>query len=98
MKRTTILADEELLIEAKHLAAQTGKTLTEVVQQALREYIEANRPKRRISFAGRWRSEETDVSLRDEEILRAEIDPIDGWSPKRSPSAQALETFGEDRG
>ena len=85
MKRTTILADEALLVEAKHLAAQEGKTFTAVVQDALRDYIQAHRTPRRISFAGMGRNAEpwTADSLNEE--LIAGLDPIEGWSPRRRP-------------
>jgi len=35
--RTTIRLDEQLLIEAKKQAAETGRTLTQVIHDALRE-------------------------------------------------------------
>lgn len=35
--RTTIRVDDELLREAKELAARTGRTLTAVIEDALRE-------------------------------------------------------------
>jgi len=37
--RTTIRLDDQLLIEAKLFAAQTGRTLTSVVDDALREVL-----------------------------------------------------------
>ena len=37
--RTTIRLDEHLLTEAKVLAAETGTTLTEVIEDALRERL-----------------------------------------------------------
>ena len=84
MKRTTILADEALLVEAKHLAAREGKTFTAVVQEALRDYIRTHQPPRRISIMGIARSDEpwTADSLNEE--LIAGLDPIEGWSPPRS--------------
>ncbi|MEO1134331.1 MAG: hypothetical protein AAFX40_16715 [Cyanobacteria bacterium J06639_1] len=36
-----------------------------------------------LSITGLGASEETDVSVRDEEILESEIDPIHGWSVKK---------------
>ena len=41
--RTTIRLDEELLAEAKSLAARTGRTLTKVIEDALRQSL-AQRP------------------------------------------------------
>lgn len=37
--RTTIRLDDQLLREIKQLAAQTGQTLTAVVEEALREML-----------------------------------------------------------
>src|SRR5437868_14914908 len=95
MKRTTILVDEGLLVEARQLAAQQGMTFTAVVQEALRAYIAAHRPQRHISFIGMGCSGQPPVDLRDgrdEEILAAEIDPIYGWAPHLENAKQATET------
>jgi len=47
--RTTIRIDDQLLAEAKQLAAQTGRTLTAVIEDSLREMLSRciNRSKRR---------------------------------------------------
>ena len=37
--RTTIRLDSELLVEAKQLAVRTGRTLTQLIQDALREVL-----------------------------------------------------------
>jgi hypothetical protein len=37
--RTTIRLDDQLLRDAKAVAAQTGRTLTEVIEDALRESL-----------------------------------------------------------
>lgn len=37
--RTTIRLDDELLVEAKALAARTGRTLTRVIEDALRHSL-----------------------------------------------------------
>jgi len=37
--RTTVRLDDELLAEAKGLAARTGRTLTEVIEDSLREVL-----------------------------------------------------------
>ena len=91
MGRTTILADDELMLEIKHLAFQQGKTFTQVAQEAFREYLTAHRPaKRRISFAGIARSGQPDLAERVDEILMEEIDPITGWSPGRAETSEAI--------
>ena len=47
--RTTVRLDERLLAEAKKRAAETGRTLTAVLEDALRETLarRSTRPKRR---------------------------------------------------
>jgi Family of unknown function (DUF6364) len=42
--RTTIRIDESLLREAKQVAARTGKSLTAVIEDALRESLAHQRP------------------------------------------------------
>jgi hypothetical protein len=39
--RTTVRVDDALLTEAKELAARTGRTLTEVIEDALRQSLAA---------------------------------------------------------
>ena len=57
--RTTIQLDDQLLLEAKQYAAQTGRTLKAVIEDALREALartEATRPQIRVplkTFRGR---------------------------------------------
>ncbi|HEU4384817.1 MAG TPA: type II toxin-antitoxin system VapB family antitoxin [Anaeromyxobacteraceae bacterium] len=41
--RTTIRIDDHLLAQAKRLAAATGRTLTQVIQDALREVLARRR-------------------------------------------------------
>ena len=56
--RTTIRFDEQLLIQAKKLAAERGTTLTALLEDALRESLarrkpSQRRPKIRLTTAGR---------------------------------------------
>ena len=56
--RTTIRLDDELLAEAKAVAARTGRTLTKVIEDALRQSLAARdrqdgAPVRLPTFAGR---------------------------------------------
>jgi hypothetical protein len=37
--RTTIRIDDQLLVEIKQLAAQTGQTLTAIIEEALRQML-----------------------------------------------------------
>ena len=45
--RTTVRLDESLLADAKALAARTGRTLTAVIEDALRESLARSRRSRR---------------------------------------------------
>ena len=56
--RTTVRLDEHLLSEAKKLAAETGRTLTSVLEDALRDTLarrsdNAKRKRVRLRTAGR---------------------------------------------
>jgi hypothetical protein len=90
MRRTTIIADEELMLEAKHLAQRESKSFSALVQDALREYIAGHRPKRHISFIGIGESDGSPLSVEEQDrMLRDGLDPIEGWSPDRSGSRRA---------
>ncbi len=82
MKRTTIVADDDLLREMQHLAQRRGMTFTAVLQDAMRAYLDAQRPSTIESLAGIASSgKPVDYSNgRDEEILLAEVHPIYGFS------------------
>lgn len=81
MKRTTILADESLLLEIKQLGDEMGKGFSEIVREALEDYVRVHRKKRKpISFIGLGRSGHSDVSSRAEEILEEDVDSKVGWS------------------
>lgn len=41
--RTTLRLDDELLAEAKQIAAQTNRTLTSVIEDALRQHLAGQR-------------------------------------------------------
>jgi hypothetical protein len=58
--RTTIRIDEQLLKEAKQMAARSGKSLTAVIEDALRESISRQKmsgqsegPARLVTFNGK---------------------------------------------
>jgi hypothetical protein len=88
MKRTTILADDGLLLEAQRLAARRGIPFTALVQEALREFLEAHRPDCQLSIIGIGSSGEPYPVDReggwDEAVLSKAIDPVEGWSPGRT--------------
>ena len=86
MKRTTIMAGEDTLLELKAIAQRQGKSTSQVIREALVKYVVSHRVERRyknplLAPAGFGEnSGETDVSERAEEILVVEIEPIRGWS------------------
>ena len=86
MKRTTIMADEDTLLELKAIAQRENKSTSQVIREALAKYVVTHRAEGRyknplLALVGLGESDgETDVSERAEEILAAEIDPIRGWS------------------
>lgn len=82
MKRTTIVADEELLLEVKQIASEEDQSVSEVIQEALREYVKSKRQSKRgrISFVGAGRSNRADISEKAEEILAEDIRRTGGWS------------------
>jgi hypothetical protein len=70
MKRTTVLADEALLLEARSIARREGKTLTRVVREALAEYVANHRPKKRdLSWAGVVDGGDPTIRERKREII-----------------------------
>ena len=92
MKRTTIFVDDDLLLEAQHIAKQRETTFTEVVQEALRAYVQANRAPRRISFIGIGHSGRPTQELQDgwdEAVLRAEVG-ANGWSHRQGRHQQGI--------
>ncbi|MCL5962312.1 MAG: ribbon-helix-helix protein, CopG family [Chloroflexi bacterium] len=80
MKRTTIVADEGLLLEIRQLAEDQNHSVSDVIQEALREYLKNRRAKRgKISFIAVGNSGRSDVSERAEEILQADANREKGW-------------------
>ena len=43
--RTTIYIDDDLIARVKEVAAKTGRTMTAVIEDALRQSLEQSRPK-----------------------------------------------------
>jgi metal-responsive CopG/Arc/MetJ family transcriptional regulator len=88
MKRTTIMADEDTLLELKAIAQRQSKSTSQVVREALAEYVVAHRSDGRhknplLALVGLFDGGPGDSSERIEEILEKEIDPISGWSYHR---------------
>jgi len=70
LKRTTILADESVLLELKHRAKREGRTVSEVIREALEDYLRRGEKKKTLSFVGAGRSGRKSISEKSEEILK----------------------------
>lgn len=91
LKRTTILADSELLLDARHLAKREGKTFTALVQVALREYIEAHRTPRELPDWAGIVSDDRPWSVEEQNrALREGLDNVVGSSPARCELAEEV--------
>ena len=81
MKRTTIQAEEGLLLEIEQLAYKIGKSTSHVVREALAEYVVRHSEETKLpSFYAIGSSGRHDVSERAEEILEEGIAKEGGWS------------------
>lgn len=69
MKRTTIVADEALLLELKYRAKREGKTVSELIRKALDDYLRRSERRKTLSFVAAGRSGRNDISEKSEEIL-----------------------------
>ena len=85
MARTTILIQDDLLLEVKRVAHSKGITITEVIKNALQAYIETQ-PRTGIpSFAGIGRSEgqgSGKLGRNAKNLARRMVDPFEGSSRK----------------
>lgn len=87
MQRTTVMLDESLLQALKQLAHMRQESTSNVIREALAEYIAEQQriapvenPLLALVGLGAT-AEPTDVAEGgDEAMLRAEIDPVYGWS------------------
>lgn len=73
MKRTTILVDESLLLELKHKAKSEKRSMSEVIREALSEYLKGEGKRQGLSFVGIGRSGRKHISENDEKILKEAI-------------------------
>lgn len=75
MRRTTILADPELLTNMEELARRDGVPTSHVIREAMERYVVARRDPSSAELPGLVGMFEgaDDVAERDEEILRAEM-------------------------
>ena len=77
--RTTILLDQDMLLEVKQLARVNGTTATAIIREAVEAYLAKKRPGRTLSFAGVGRSGRRSVSSDAEVILSRNADRRKGW-------------------
>jgi len=73
MKRTTVKLPDDLDARLRHEAQRRGITISDVTREAIEEHLGSRRGRRRLLASGAGRSGATDVSVRIEEILRAEV-------------------------
>jgi hypothetical protein len=71
MRRTTIFADDAQLREMQLIAEREGKTLSELLREAINLLVSKRRGKKGAapSFAGMAKSGKSDVSERHEQLL-----------------------------
>jgi hypothetical protein len=72
VKRTTVKLPERLDSRLRHEAERRAITISELTREAIEAYLNAG-GRRGIAGGKSWRSGQTDVSERIEEILRGEI-------------------------
>jgi len=73
MKRTTVKLPDDLDARLRHEAHRRGVTISDVTREAIEEHLGGRRDRRRLLAAAAGRSGAADVSVRIEEILRAEV-------------------------
>jgi hypothetical protein len=70
MKRTTIFAEEEILLVLKRIASERESSMAEIVRQALEEFISRQQEKgNKPSFLGSGGSGRSDISEKHEHLL-----------------------------
>jgi len=87
MRRTTILADPELLTNLEEIARRDGLPTSHVIREAMERYVVARRGEPNAdlpALVGMFEGAD-DVAERDEEILRAEMPvAVDATAAKRA--------------
>jgi len=69
MKRTTIFIDEEIDQELKLIARQKGKRVSEIIREAIDDYLSKHKKHKKCSFVGLGNSNRSDISENHEEDL-----------------------------
>ncbi len=73
MKRTTVKLPDDLDARLRHEADRRGVTISELTREAIEAHLGTRRGRRKLLAAAAGRSGAGDISVRIEEILRAEI-------------------------
>lgn len=70
MKRTSIFADDALLLDLKRVSEQEKKSLAQVMREAFEAHVARKRsPAARFSSAGKFDSGRRDIAEKHEELL-----------------------------
>ena len=73
MKRTTVKLSEDLDAKLRHEADRRGITISDLTREAIEAHLGGPKGKRKLLAASAGRSGSQDISVRIEEILRAEV-------------------------
>jgi predicted transcriptional regulator len=73
MKRTTVKLPDDLDAQLRHEADRRGVTISDLTREAIEAHLSRRQGRRTLLAAGAGRSGVGDVSVRIEEILRAEV-------------------------
>jgi len=73
MKRTTVKLPDDLDARLRHEADRRGVTISDLTREAIEAHLGERGGRRALLAAGAGRSGAGDISVRIEEILRAEV-------------------------
>ena len=70
MRRTTIFADDAMLLDLKRVSEHEKKSLAQVMREAFEAHVARKRPQpARFAFTGKYDSGRRDVAEKHEELL-----------------------------
>jgi hypothetical protein len=67
--KTTLIIDDTVMQQLREQSARSGRTISDLVESALRLFLEAPTPRARLPPLPRWRSRGTPVDVADREAL-----------------------------
>lgn len=73
MRRTTVKLPDDLDAQLRHEADRRGVTISELTREAIEAHLGRRQGRRRLLAASVGHSGVRDISVRIEEILRAEV-------------------------